>query len=209
MRLPEERPLPDAPQMVRSILAAPPEEVAHRRTRHLVPVAAALIGAVVGGAGVFGLMRAGTTTPVVPASTPTASATESTTRGPGGAAVLTPGQTARFEHYAVTVSEFNQNGDDFAFRLHACVTRLPQVPGTEDGRVVMGLTSWSAQTTGFRTMVADNLNVGPTTYPANAKAAVGECFDGIVSAKVADKNTKVQQLDYENSLGERAAWRVG
>lgn len=58
-------------------------------------------------------------------------------------------------------------------------------------------------------MVASTVQVGPTSNPADDRLRVGECAEGVVAAKVWDTNTKVLELDYENSLAERAVWKVG
>ncbi|GAB3701861.1 hypothetical protein [Mariniluteicoccus flavus] len=206
MKLPEERPLPNPQLMLQTVLDTPADPV-RRRAPALVPVAAALAGAVIGGGVVFGVVGQDDAQPGGPVATP-APVTTSPAPPRSGGSTLAPGTTASFEHFTVTLSNFRQEGDDFTYQLKVCVVKIPQVPGTEDGRVRMGLESWSARTTGWRTPVSQTVRVGPTTFPVDTKFGVGQCGEGLVAAKVVDTTSKVTELEYENSLDEKAVWKV-
>lgn len=214
MRLPDERPLPRADQMLADIIATPGDAGSPLRPRWLVAVAAGVLGIALGGGGMFWFLSttgshpgpAGqvTATPS-PGTVPTATTGPTAAPGP---ATLQVGQTATFDHFEVTVENFHQDGDTFSYGLRTCVRAVPPAPASQDGRVAVGLGPWTARTTGWRTVVESSLVTDKTDYPVSDTFTPGQCAEGTVTATVRDPNTDVVALEYENSVGDRAVWTV-
>lgn len=222
MKLPEKRSLPDPDRMLTSILEEP-EEISEPvqpvwGPNWLMVAAAAVVGIVVGGGAVYWFWPA--PSPVDPAGqvtatptgepmpstpSPSASATPAPVPGPE---TLDVGDTASFEYFDVTVQDFEQDGGLFTFQLKTCVRAVPPEPASVEGRVPVGLGPWTARTSGWRTVVESSIVTEQTDFPVDQTLAPGECVDGAVTASVRERNTEVSELEYENSLGDRAVWVV-
>lgn len=123
------------------------------------------------------------------------------------------GSTKRFSHFAVTVTKTRIDKDRYwaGAYVKTCVTSRPT---GDRGKIRVSVAPWTLSTT--QGVVTANLiiqegapNFPGREYPWSTKISVGSCARGWVYFPMAffPEHWKITQVDYRNSLGDRASWR--
>jgi hypothetical protein len=119
-------------------------------------------------------------------------------------------QTATFRHFTVTVdSPSPTEGEGYTIHAEVCVRSLP--PNPSNGTTRISWDPWKLVTpTRSVSPTADSITAGSIpawAFPPGANYKVGECARGNLPF-FTTLDASPTQVNYRNSMGDSASWRI-